>query len=202
MLILTIGRVSAETISDETNDVLHAEWETGLQGYSYTKAISNKPNVDITKITYEISGQQLLLSMDVKGDIQDASNMVYSLYYNTTSATYQVYYASGAGYCFGSSLDGTDYSEGNVTAQGGTLTAFTRLIGNGTTVKIWGFAATGDSIGQTGGEWWGYWAPEEFAPTINSGNDGDNDDSTPGFEFMLTFCALAMIVFIYYRKRQ
>jgi len=31
MMMLTIGRVSAETISDDTNDVLHAEWKTGLQ---------------------------------------------------------------------------------------------------------------------------------------------------------------------------
>jgi len=145
MMMLTIGRVSAETISDDTNDVLHAEWKTGLQEYSYKQATSDKPNVDITKIAYEISGQQLSLLMAVKGNIQDASNAVYSLFYNTTSATYQIYYTGGTGYCFGSALDGTEYTQGNATVQGNTLSTSMRLIGNGTTVKFWaGFRVHAD----------------------------------------------------------
>jgi len=204
MMMLTIGRVSAETISDDTNDVLHAEWKTGLQEYSYKQATSDKPNVDITKIAYEISGQQLSLLMAVKGNIQDASNAVYSLFYNTTSATYQIYYTGGTGYCFGSALDGTEYTQGNATVQGNTLSTSMRLIGNGTTVKFWALAATGENIGQTGGEWWGDWVPEDFAPNIdNDNNEGDgNDGSTPGFEFMLIASALAVMAFMHKRKRQ
>ena len=82
--------------------------------------------------------------------------------------------------------------------QGNTLSTSMRLIGNGTTVKFWALAATGENIGQTGVEWWEDWSPEDFAPNIdNDSNESDDKDgSTPGFEFMLIVSALAVMAFM------
>jgi len=203
VVLLTAGAAVAETISDDTNDVLHWRWNESLKSYSWSEATSDKPNVDITQISADVSNGQLTITIKVKGSIEDDEDVWYWAWYNTTEATYYLSYSNGEGSLFGIGSNYTQFKQANVTVSGDTITGTVDLVGSGTKVKFWAWAATGYNMGGDSGEYWQDWAPNDYAPELDNGDGDDNgDDSTPGFGVLLAMGALVAGAVLLTRKRR
>jgi len=197
---------SAEKISDDTNDVYHWTWDTSLGTYKWTHSVTSKPNIDITEISFTTNGQQTILTMKVKGEIENSEKVAYILYYNTTDANYWMSYSNGTGFCMATS--GNNMAWGNATASGNTITATVNLATTGTKLAFWGYAAEYTKLGDTSAEWWGDWAPQEDSPWYSQngegngeGGDGGGGGGIPGFEVAM-LCISIAIAFILLKKRK
>ena len=199
-VFLSAGFASAaETITDDNGDVWHWTWNANAGTHTWAHSVSSEPDIDIKEISYSVEGQQVLLKMKVAGDIQGPNNLYY-VAYNTTDAAYYMTYGNGSGMCMGFLENGTGFSYGNTTVSGDTLIGTTDLLGTGTGVTsgFYGYAYKYSHFGDTSGEWWGDWAPQEQSPwygTENSDNGG-NSGGTPGFELVLLVGAIALIAIL------
>ena len=108
------------------------------------------------------------------------------------------------------------YEVGNVTISGNTLSAVFNVMGDTTTVELWGWAAEYTNyLSQTTNEWWGDWAPNSklpFTPGTGGNTDGNNTDGnntdgnntgtkTPGFEVIPVIAAVAIAAILLRRRR-
>lgn len=198
VILLTSGAAMAETISDDTNDVFHWHWNENLASYGWAQATSDKPNIDITEISADASGGQLTITLRVRGSIEDDEDVWYWAWYNTTEATYYLSYNNGNGSLFGVGTNYTQFMQANATASGDTITGTIDLIGSGARVKFWAWAATGYNMGGNSGEYWQDWAPQDYAPELdtdggdNGGGGDGGDGGIPGFGLLLAVGALAL----------
>ena len=190
-----------ETETDDTGDVWHWKWNENAGTFSWEEATTSRSNIDITELTYSIDNQQITFQMVVDGSIQDAEGIVYWAYYNTTDANYYMTYHNGQGGCYGMSTSGTNFSFGNATALGNTITATVDTLGTGEKDAFYGWAAEYTEYGNANAEWWGDWAPQSRSPWHGIDNDGD-DNGTPGFELVLAMGSILVIVFIKQRKHK
>lgn len=199
-IMLLPAFASAEKLTDKTNDVWHVTWDTVKKKYTWEKSVENKPNIDITEISYEIDGNTLTLTLTVVGEIEDSENVGYWAYYNTTDATYYFAYTNGVGYCMG--MSSNSFVQGEVTKSGNKITATVELIGSKEKVEAWGWAAQYTNMGDTKNEWWGDWVPQEtppgYEPTEENGEDTKDNQTegggkdTPGFELIAFSAAIAV----------
>jgi len=196
-VFLSAGLASAEKITDDTGDVWHWTWNSNTGSYSWAHSVTSQPEIDIKEISSDVEGEQMVLKMKVSGDIS-SSNTLYAVFYNTTGATYYMMYSNGSGMCMAISGNYTGISYGNTTASGDTLTGTVNMIGEGTKSEFYGYAYKYTHFGDTSGEWWGDWAPQDDSPwydTENSNNEGSSGGgggSTPGFEILLAAGAIAL----------
>jgi len=196
-VFLSAGLASAEKITDDTGDVWHWTWNSNTGSYSWAHSVTNQPEIDIKEISSDVEGEQMVLKMKVSGDIS-SSNTLYAVFYNTTGATYYMMYSNGSGMCMAISGNYTGISYGNTTASGNTLTGTVNMIGEDTKSEFYGYAYKYTHFGDTSGEWWGDWAPQDDSPwydTENSNNEGSSGGgggSTPGFEILLAAGAIAL----------
>lgn len=74
LLIVSTFSVGAieetKTIEDDEDDVVKSDFEEGTE-----TIVSNKPNVDITKIKYERDDQDVTVTLTVKGKIENRGNI-------------------------------------------------------------------------------------------------------------------------------
>jgi hypothetical protein len=77
VLISIMPIVNAQTIYDYTNDVLYCYYD----GLNLFIEIDDRPNVDITKVSYEIEGNILTLQMWVEGEIIIENSTTYGIYF-------------------------------------------------------------------------------------------------------------------------
>jgi hypothetical protein len=204
---------AATSISDGTNDVWHYAYSGTT--WSWGGNVADKPNIDITQVSTVVDQDKLTLSLSVVGTIQPSSKIWYWAYYNTTDSTYSLYWFNGTGYAFASNHS-YGYELGNVTISGNTLNAVFDVIGDTSTVELWGWAAEYTTIGtaQTASEWWGDWAPNSklpFTPGTGGNTDGNNTDGnnngnntgtkTPGFEVIPVIAAVAIAAILLRRRR-
>jgi len=128
------------SITDPTGDVWHYTWTGGVYDWNY---VSNKPNIDITELSYSVSGDQVIFRMKVDGSIETSELISYHGYLNTSDSTYWFMLMNGEGMGMATSTGGDDfkYSECVVTITGDTITATYDVISTLTNVEIWGFAA-------------------------------------------------------------
>jgi hypothetical protein len=200
MAICCTGFADAASVDDDTGDVFHWQWSDNLGRYSWAHAVSDKPNIDITEMSYDVSGNTLTLTMSVSGDIEDAEDVWYWAYYNTTEATYYMNYVNGSGTCMGTGAN--NFSFGNVSAAGDMITGTVDLLGTDTTASFWGWAASGYTQA-TSGEYWQDWAPQEYAPDLDGGNGGDDGNGgTPGFTVLLALGCFAAVLVIFRARRR
>lgn len=134
VLLLSTITVSAVTITDDTDDVWYynfPEYEVGT--------VANKPNIDITSVSYTIIGSEITLTMTVKGIIEDSDLISYVIYFGTVNESgdiflspcrpgYQVVYSNEHGYYSYFGLDGFsmepgDFGELTDPVSGNTFTA-------------------------------------------------------------------------------
>ncbi|MEA2054445.1 MAG: hypothetical protein U9O96_04935 [Candidatus Thermoplasmatota archaeon] len=199
-VFLFAGLASAETITDDTNDVLHWAWNDNLGTYSWSHSVTNKPNIDIKELSCTTDGQQVILKMKVSGAIEDSENIIYGACYNTTDAMYYATYTNGSGMCMGVPGDYTQISSGNVSSSGDTITATVNTAGTGAKSDFYGYAYKYTQFGDTSAEWWGDWIPQDTSPWSCDENNGGGDEGSsggggiPGFEIVLLVGAIAIIV--------
>lgn len=202
-VFLSAGFASAaETITDDSGDVWHWTWNANAGTYTWAHSTASEPDIDIREISYSVEGQQVLLKMKVAGNIQGTNNLYY-VTYNTTDASYYMAYGNGSGMCMGFLENGTGFSYGNTTVSGDTLIGTTNLLGTGTGTRsdFYGYAYKYSHFGDTSGEWWGDWAPQEQSPwhsseNPDSGEDNGGSGGTPGFEIGLLVGAMALIAIL------
>jgi frataxin-like iron-binding protein CyaY len=118
-LVLLCSGVSAVSIDDETGDVEYCEWVDGT--LESIREVNDKPNLDITEISYVISGGMITMSLQVLGTIEDNEDVSYDLQIISEEARYHFYYQNGEEICWGESYLTDEMSSENVTISGGTI---------------------------------------------------------------------------------
>jgi PGF-CTERM protein len=208
VLVLSCFTASASSITDGTNDIWH--WTQTGTTWSWVGNVGNKPNIDITEVSYSVNDNKITISLQVSGDIQTSDKVVYWVFYNSTDTQYWLSYTNDSGNGFG--MKGMNFtSEQNVTISDGKLSVVLDALGDTSKVDLWGYAwEYTTTLGSQTGEWWGDWAPNEKF-THDTGTPGDsetpgNDSSppekkTPGFEVVAVIAAVA-IALILIRRRQ
>jgi len=228
LLMLTAIPVSAETITDPTGDVYHHTWVVDTEYWTATS--EDKPNIDITEVTYSVSGTTLTVTMDVDGTIQNSNKYVYTILYNSTEGVQTFSYAAGIGAAIGIGSGGMQI--GTVTASGSTITGTIEISEGSEFISCMGFAfehlvdytTLGENITEI--EYYADYAPGTLAPWYESdepeepdepgeteepsdgeesdgddGDDGEDGGGTPGFELLAVIAALAIAVIILRRRK-
>lgn len=207
VFILSAFTAAATTITDGTGDVWH--WSYIGTKWSWAGNIADKPDIDITQISTTVNGNSVTLSLTVVGTIQSSPKIYYWAYFNTTDSTYNLYWFNGTGYAFATNHS-YGYESGNITISGRTLNAVFNVLGDTSTVELWGWAAEyTDYLSQTTNEWWGDWAPNSKIPFTpgTGGNTGNNTGGnntgtkTPGFEVIPVIAAVAIAAILLRRRR-
>ncbi len=219
-LVFTSMNVSAVNNDDPTGDVYHHNWSENA--WSWVSSSVNKPEIDITELTYEVSGNTLTVTMKTVDDIQDSPKYVYSIVYNATDGIYTFSYVNGEGFAI--AMGETGFQMGQLTVNGNTMTGTIELINDSTFIGIIGIAAEYledyDQITDPEViEYYADYAPTDLAPWYtpdnedNQGDDtsnggtqdttGSTDDNkgSPGFELIALFTGFAILIFIF-RKRK
>lgn len=185
-IIVSYGMTaSAESITDSTGDIYH--WHQTGGAYGWDTNVGDKPNIDITEISYTVSGDQVTITLDVVGTIVSSELVSYWAYLNTSDSNYYMAWNNGQGVGWGASTDEGSYQMDytpEITASGGTITATYDVIGTFETgIEVWGWAAEYTTYGDMSNEWWADWAPESYSmydeddSSDTSGDDTDTDDS-------------------------
>ncbi len=216
-LLILLGScftAAATSVSDGTGDIWH--WTGSGTAWSWVGNVGSKPNIDITEVSYEVNGDKITLKMEVEGSVQTAEKIAYYLWYNSTDSVYMMSYSNGTDAGFGMKTGSMNFSYGNVTVTGDTLSVVLDVVGDTSKVELWGMAVEyTTTFGDLTNEWWGDWVPNEKftdAPTDDTDDtdddDGNLDDNesgsgsdTPGFELPLVLTAVA-VAFIILRKRR
>ena len=212
VLIFLSGTVGALGITDNQDDVEHYIKDPFSLEY-----VSNKPNLDVTQVSYSIDGDVVTLQLTIKGVIENDASITYYAEYECSDALYQF-----------------TYSDGNLNSQASEMvngeknligTATDHTIDPANTIKV-----TYDVIGMGGsdGDLYGY-AGEDFpgvgvneywidnTEEIDNGgsgtnggtNEGNNNgggtssgSDTPGFEILVFLSAISLIFVFLRRKKQ
>jgi len=178
MLLSSMAVSADETESDPTGDVAHWEYTANNWGWNYN--IGNKPNIDITELSYSASGGKLTVTIKVDGTIQTSGNFLYYIMMNTSDANYLATWSEGEGGGFATSVGDGEMKydfDPEVEASGGTLYfVFNETGSDYSSVEFWGYAAEYVEMGDVSAEWWGDWAPETSSPFWGEGGDGDGDE--------------------------
>jgi hypothetical protein len=65
VLIMSSLTVSAEELTDGTGDIYH--WKYSETEWSWQQYTGDKPNIDITRVSYSVSENTLTATMEVNG---------------------------------------------------------------------------------------------------------------------------------------
>ncbi len=210
VMLLSSMAVSADkTESDPTGDVWHYEWADGI--FVGWKPVS-RPNIDITELSYTVSGDRVTLTLKVLGTITNSELISFWFSLNTNDSSYTVMWINGE-LLMGI---GTDTGEGlhidmdpEISVNGGTLSATFDVVGTFTTgVELSGYAQEFTNAGDVNAEYWQDWVPDDD-PSNGQGDDGTgNGDGTtppkpktPGFE-VIAFIGAIAVALIILRKRK
>jgi hypothetical protein len=218
LLVGSCFTVAAASISDGTGDIWHWAQSVSGTGWSWQGNVGNKPNIDITEVSYTVNDNKITLSLKVSGTIQTSDKVIYWVYYNSTDTQYWFSYTNGSGGGFG--MKGMNFtSQENVTISGNTISVVLDALGDTSKVTLWGYAIEYTTIGDQTAEWWGDWAPNEKFPHYGetSGTDGTNgtnntngtsnndksgsETKTPGFEVILVLAAVAVALIVLRKRR-
>ncbi|MCK4996265.1 MAG: hypothetical protein KAR55_05185, partial [Thermoplasmatales archaeon] len=185
-----------------------------------------RPNIDITTVTYELSGDTVTLSMTVKGNIVTSDYILYSIWWTDGDLLtgYVAQYRNGNGYVM---KDVTILDSEFSISPGNTITfTFTRL-------DITEFTGVVGSAKESAEDYSNTWidnAPDDLnlggddepgddeEPGDDDPNDdddeippngddtggngnGENGGGTPGFEAIAVITALAIALILLRRKK-
>ena len=120
VLLLSSMAVSAETKTetDATGDVFH--WQITETGFNWEYS-ADKPNIDITEMSCDVSDGTITLSLTVAGTIENSELITYVLYYNSENSSYSATYSNGEGYSYYSTSTGGGVGSAPVIVSGNTL---------------------------------------------------------------------------------
>jgi hypothetical protein len=200
-LLGTVQIVTAD--SDSKGDIYHHKVSTDGITWIYEKSTVEKDDVDIKEVSYEVSGNNLVITFEVYGEIQTTTKHSYILFFNTTDATYIFTWtnmgnAIGYDWDYYNDMDSFDPTEvldhmkvGELTKDGGTLTGTIELMGSSEPTHLWGYATESivdytEDIDLTAVEWYGDWWPDIYSPWYgiidddDTGGDDTGGDDTGG----------------------
>jgi len=226
MLSLTPISSTADTISDPTDDVYHHTWTNNVE--SYVVSTSDKPNIDITELTYTVEGSTLTVNMKVDGAFQTSNLYVYSIVYNSSDGIYSFTYALGIATAIGMTDGGI--VQGTASVNGDTFTGTIEIDETGTMSSIVGIAYEylvdyTTVIDPTTYDFYLDYVPGTLAPWYTGDDDTGDDDTgdddtgdddtgdddtetddgddngTPGFELLAVIAALAIALIILKRRK-
>ena len=170
--------VLAEKIIDKQNDVLYVEWDENLNRYRVISS-SNKPNIDIKEISYEIASDgNIILKLKVYGNIEKSDKVFYWINLNTTEESYYVVFSNNTEICY--SMKGEDisiYTHGNLTYYGDTIIATFESIGLGEKIDFLAHSAEYERL-EVRYKWYGDWAPDEFSPVYEESSGYEEKQET------------------------
>jgi hypothetical protein len=203
MLVLSSGVVSAQTISDDQNDVIKSQ-----SGSSTFQTKQTKPDVDVKQITCTVAGETLTLELEIYGNIQQISPYMYYAAVNTTDYQYIIIMGDGQPSTFVTGPAGSDHISDNPKLVVGehTISAVFKTHGNATIVEIFGYAKFSNIY--ISPDMYQDWAPDSRGPK-GSFDTGGTDDagkttskpSTPGFEAIVAITAIG-VAFILLKRRK
>lgn len=173
--------------------------------------MNDKPNLDITEISYEISGGKITIALKVVGIIEDDDNLAYWLQFISEEARYHFSYTNGEGVGTGESYVTDDVSLENVTASDDTISCTFDWYGDDdyptgqlefdgqAMIDIW-----------EGNDVVAFYSDTVF---ISEGMDEDEEDEedeesddgdgggTPGFETIVLLVALGIALIVLRRRK-
>lgn len=182
-LVLLSVSIPAETVVDETNDVYH--WHVTEGSYGWDANIGNKPNIDITELSYTKSSTQVIITFKVAGSISDSELTSYWAYLNTSDSNYYFSWNQGKGAGMATSTKDDSYDmdfDPDIAAEGDTITATFNNVGTFESgIELWGWAVEYTTYGDMSGEWWGDWAPESYGMyDVEETSDQNGEDNETG----------------------
>ncbi len=215
ILICASYTTSAISFSDPTGDVSY-----GNASDNY-REVDNRPNVDITQLSFNVKRNSITLSLTVAGGIQISEDVMYTAYINSTDTQYMMI-LNNNDYIMGVSVNRSfgirEYANESVAVSGDTLSAVFNLRGNTSMVTTFGLAqerALNQSV-PTGDLWidnakYAY-TPNSTDTDVNTTNNtgGNNTDGntgtlpgrkTPGFELIPVIVAVTIAAILFRRRR-
>lgn len=176
--------MTAMAITDSTGDLYHyIEDETDPTGWSYEAYTGDKPNIDITDISYTTTDTQLTITMTVAGEIEDKQGLVYYAYVvrDTVGAGNLAYYTNSLYYVWGDTAESAT-SDMESRAGSDAITFTIDYADPAGITGVWGFTyEAADFLLGTSGEYWGDWAPDTYFPAYAAfyeTDDATDDDTT------------------------
>jgi len=203
MLVLFSGVVSAQTISDDQNDVIKSQ-----SGSSTFQTKQTKPDVDVKQITCTITNDTLTLELEIYGTIQQISPYMYYAAVNTTDYQYTIIMNDGAASTF--VIDPVDFEpvsdNPKLVVGEHTISAVFETQGDATIEEIFGYAKYSNIY--ISPDMYQDWAPDSRGP-VGSFDTGGTDDagkttskpSTPGFEAIAAIAAIGIASFLLKRRK-
>ncbi len=170
-LILLSVSISAETITDESDDVW--VYELGGSGMTYHQYSGSRNNVDITSVSCEISDSTVTASLTVEGDIQNDMYHTYFIYLENPSGQYYATYSAGSGMWIGTDKYGGEMGQLTDPISGNTFTAIFEISHPEDSFNPYGVAS--ESVDAT--EAYYDYAPDVFAPYYEASSDDESDPS-------------------------
>lgn len=204
LLFLLCGTVSALEISDNPDDVEHYIKDPFSREY-----VSDKPNLDVTQVYYNVDDEVVTLQLTVKGEIQEDASITYYTEYECTDALYQFTYSNGN---LNSQASAMVNGEKNLIGQAidhtiepaNTITVTYTVIGmGGADGDLYGYAGKDFPLGD---EYWVDTTEEiddgpgdgggDAGDGGNEGNNGTPQPGTPGFELLALIAAIGTVIII------
>lgn len=187
LLILLVSCFSATaiSISDGTGDVWH--WAKSVSGtsWSWYGNVADKPNIDITEVSYTVSDNKITLTLKVSGTIQTSEKVIYWVYYNSTDTNYWFSYTNGNGSGFGMK-DMSYTATEEFLISGNSISVVLDVLGDTSKVELWGYAVEYTEIGDETAEWWGDWVPNEKFPHYGETSGDENEPPIAAFSYTPT----------------
>ena len=208
VMLLSSMAVSAE--SDSTGDVWHQTWSGSK--WNWGASTDSKSNIDITDISYDISGTQATVTMTTVGAMSAGmeDDVVYTMHLKSAgSSYYMIVYTNSQGSVMGWGDYAGFMEQLDDPISGNTFTATFEVSNPDSDWQVYGFNVEYYEPGNEQGEaWWDY-APNSNAPWY-TGGDGDGDSGnggssgssgTPGFETITVIAAVGIALIILRRKK-
>lgn len=204
IVALILMSVNVVAVNDDTGDIWHQTWSESENKMVWGAFTDNKDNIDITDVSYTISGTQATVTMTTVGAMSAGmgDDVVYTMHLKYgASSYYMIVYTNNQGSVMGWG-DYAGFTEPlDNPISGNTFTATFEVSDPNANYQVIGFNVEYNEPGNDQGEaWWDY-APGSAAPWYTDGDvNGGNNGGTPGFETLATIAALGVALIILRRK--
>ena len=180
MLMLLSVNVSAEILTDGSDDIWYSKYNTEEKEWPWlSKNVTGHSNIDITSIEYLLETSELTLTMILKEEINESRSTGYEIYYGNFSDLpyYRAQYLSYTGEGTYRSVGLDDDIHGEliypVSEDGKIFSATFEVPYIDSTFEIWGYAFeySDDNM-----EYWADFVPLKYEPE-NISEDADDVDN-------------------------
>ena len=165
---------------DTINDVYY--WNEN----TYYPNITDKPNIDITEISFEEIGQKVYLKISVLGNIESSEYVYYMIWCNSTDVHYFFTYYDNIASGFSiNSITGEIDINFEYSINGNTITAILNKIGESDIIELYSYSYILYDVYLN--EWWFDFCPNNGIPPPPPPNtvyvDDDFNNSTNGWGY-------------------